>query len=216
MRWTSLGAVCGFDRLLLSATHSDTIPFKRLLVKTRSQLVPDPEPTGVAGHQGPARSSYVTSDELRQWLGGGREITLLDLRNSFEYELGTFDHAKHLGLRHFRELKSAAAGLAGLAKEKPVVTFCTGGIRCEKGAPYIASLGFREVYQLKGGVLDYLKKFKGEHWRGDCFVFDERVSLDCMLRPTFTRLCRTCQTILQADEAQLCTSCSQPEAANQT
>lgn len=213
---SQLGTVCGFDRLLLSATHSDTIPFKRLLVKTRRRLVPDPEPAGPARDQGSVDPSYITSDELRRWLSAGREITLLDLRNSFEYELGTFDHATHLGLRHFRELKSTTPKLARLAKEKPVVTFCTGGIRCEKGAPYIASLGFREIYQLKGGVLDYLKKFKGEHWHGDCFVFDERVSLDCMLRPTFTKLCRICQTVLQADGTQLCTSCSQPEAAGQT
>lgn len=211
-----LGAVCGFDRLLLSATHSDTTPFKRLLVKTRSQLVPDPEPTGAAGHQDPVHSSYITSDELRQWLSARREITLLDLRNSFEYELGTFDHARHLGLRHFRELKSAAPKLAGLPKEQPVVTFCTGGIRCEKGAPYIASQGFKEVYQLKGGVLDYLKKFKDEHWHGDCFVFDERVSLDCMLRPTFTRLCRSCQAVLKTDETQLCASCIQPAIPDPT
>lgn len=211
-----LGTVCGFDRLLLSATHSDTIPFKRLLVKARSQLVPDPGSTGVAGRQGPVHSSYITSDELRRWLRAGREVTLLDLRNSFEYELGTFDRARHLELRHFRELKSAAPRLARLPKEKPVVTFCTGGIRCEKGAPYIANQGFREVYQLKGGVLDYLKKFKDEHWRGDCFVFDERVSLDCMLRPTFTRLCRICQAVLKADETQLCAACIRPAAANRT
>ena len=211
-----LGTVCGFDRLLLSVTHSDTIPFKRLLVKTREQLVPDPEPTGTSGHRGPVHSSYITSGELRRWLSAGREVTLLDLRNSFEYELGTFDHAKHLGLRHFRELKSAAPRLARLSKEEPVVTFCTGGIRCEKGAPYIASQGFREVYQLKGGVLDYLKKFKDEHWHGDCFVFDERVSLDCMLRPTFTRLCRICQAVLKTDETQQCSTCIRPAAADQT
>lgn len=209
-----LATVCGFDRLLLSATHSDRIPFRRLLVKTRGELVPGPGPT--ASHQDPVHASYITSDELRHWLDTGCEITLLDLRNSFEYELGTFNQARHLGLRHFRELKSAAPRLAGLAKEKPVVTFCTGGIRCEKGAPYIASQGFRQVYQLKGGVLDYLKKFRDEHWHGDCFVFDERVSLDRTLKPTFTRLCRTCQAVLKADETQWCASCVRPVPPDHT
>lgn len=211
-----LGTVCGFDRLLLSTTHSDMIPFRRLLVKTREELVPEPGPIAAASRQDQAHSSYITSDGLRHWLSTGCEITLLDMRNSFEYELGSFNHAKHLGLRHFRELESAAPRLAGLPKDKPVVTFCTGGIRCEKGAPYIASQGFRQVYQLKGGVLDYLKKFRDEHWHGDCFVFDERVSLDCMLKPTFTRLCRTCQTVLKADETQLCASCVRPAALDQT
>lgn len=205
-----LGTVCGFDRLLLNTTHSDMIPFRRLLVRTRKELVPEPGPAAPAGRQDPVHSSYITSEELRHWLSTGCEVTLLDLRNSFEYELGTFSHAEHLGLRHFRELKSAAPRLAGLPKEKPVVTFCTGGIRCEKGAPYIASLGFRQVYQLRGGVLDYLKKFRDEHWHGDCFVFDERVSLDCTLMPTFTRLCRICQAVLKADETQWCASCNQP------
>lgn len=211
-----LRTVCGFDRLLLSVTHSDMIPFRRLLVRTREELVPGPEPAAAAGARDPVHASYITSDELRHWLSTGCEVTLLDLRNSFEYELGTFNHAQHLGLRHFRELRSAAPRLAGLAKEKPLVTFCTGGIRCEKGAPYIAGLGFRQVYQLKGGVLDYLKKFKDEHWHGDCFVFDERVSLDSMLKPTFTRLCRTCQAVLKADETQWCASCVRPVALSQT
>lgn len=211
-----LGTVCGFDRLLLSTTHSDMIPFRRLLVRIREELVPGPAPAATANGQDPVRSSYITSDELRHWLSTGYEVTLLDLRNSFEYELGTFNHAQHLGLRHFRELKSATSRLAGLSKEKPVVTFCTGGIRCEKGAPYIAGLGFREVHQLKGGVLDYLRKFKDEHWHGDCFVFDERVSLDPMLKPTFTRLCRSCQAVLSADETQWCASCIPPAALDQT
>ena len=212
-----LDTVCGFKRLLMNTTYSDTIPFKRLQVKTREELVPSKplNAAAAANHRSPAQPAYITSNKLKQWFDAGRELTLLDLRNSFEYELGTFDHAKHLELRHFRKLESACHRLAKLPKDKPVITFCTGGIRCEKGAPYIARQGFERVYKLKGGVLDYLKKFKGYNWHGDCFVFDERVSLDCTLKPTFARLCRSCQLVLKADEAEYCASCVHLDAGNQ-
>ncbi len=212
-----LDAVCGLEQLLVNTTYSDTIPFRRLLVKTRKELVPAKSLTGdaAANHRSPAQPVYLTSGQLKQWFDTGHEMTLLDLRNSFEYELGTFNHAKHLKLRHFRELESAGHRLARLPKEKPVVTFCTGGIRCEKGAPYIARQGFEQVYKLKGGVLDYLKKFKDFNWHGACFVFDERISLDCTLKPTFTRLCRNCQVVLKENETQYCTACVQPDVGNQ-
>ena len=212
---SQLGVVCGFDRLLVNTTYSDMIPFRRLLVKIREELVPMTPLAGATKRRNHAQPHYITSDELRRWFSTGRKMTLLDLRNRFECEMGTFAHAEHLGLRHFRELESAAPKLAMLPKERPVVTFCTGGIRCEKGAPYIASQGFEQVYKLKGGVLDYLKKFNGEDWKGDCFVFDERISLDCMLKPTFTRLCRLCQVVLKTDEEQWCSSCIQSAAVSQ-
>ena len=209
-----LDEVCGFDRLQVNTTCSDSIPFRRLLVKIREELVPMTLPATDTIRHAQAEARYITSDELRQWICTGRVMTLLDLRNRFEYELGTFMHAQNLGLRHFRELGSAAPKLAKLPRTAPVVTFCTGGIRCEKGASYIASLGFKHVYKLKGGILDYLKKFQEEDWRGDCFVFDERISLNHRLEPTYARLCRVCQVVLNEDEEQVCRSCSPSAAIN--
>lgn len=227
-------SVCGFTQLLLNTTYSATIPFKRLLVKIRNELVPTrskPNKVVQANEEFvPTRSKfnkvvendsgqvlskqkcnnpvYITSEKLKQWLDTGKEFTLLDLRNAFEYKLGSFNHAKHLELGHFRELANTSSKLNNIPKDKPIVTFCTGGIRCEKGAPYIAQQGFKHVYQLKGGILDYLKKFKDSSWRGDCFVFDERVSLDNELSPTYAKLCRSCQTALLENEERFCSTCA--------
>jgi len=210
-----LDSRCGFGQLQVNTTYSDAVPFKRLLVKVRNELVPAKSllciPT--AGFTDAVQPSYITSERLKQWFDSGHDLTLLDLRNSFEYQLGTFDRATHLGLRHFRELGGARDRLSRLPKDKPVITFCTGGIRCEKGARYIARLGFEQVYKLKGGVLDYLSKFGDHDWHGDCFVFDERVSLDCRLEPTFKKLCRNCQTVLEENETRYCGDCVHLEPA---
>lgn len=212
-----LKSVCGFTQMLLNTTYSATIPFKRLLVKIRHELVPTRSKLNkvVQNDSGQILSKqkcnnpvYITSEELKQWLDNEKDFTLLDLRNAFEYKVGSFNHAKHLELEHFRELVNTNNKLNNIPKDKPIVTFCTGGIRCEKGAPYIAQQGFEHVYQLKGGILDYLKKFKDSFWRGDCFVFDERVSLDHELGPTYAKLCRSCQTTLQENEERFCSTCA--------
>lgn len=200
---------CGFHQLLLNFTYSSTIPFKRLLIKNRDALVAIGHPTDTNEQAPPAHLPYITSATLKQWLDDDIDFTLLDLRNDFEYGLGSFNRARHLGLRNFRELKNSINRLENIPKDKPVVTFCTGGIRCEKGAPFIARRrGFERVLQLKGGILDYLSTSGDAHWHGDCFVFDERISLDSRLQPTFARLCRSCQTPLQDSEERFCTACA--------
>lgn len=199
---------CGFHQLLLNFTYSPTIPFKRLLIKNRDTLVAIGHSTGTGKQSSPTHLPHITSATLKQWLDDGMDFTLLDLRNDFEYRLGSFNRARHLGLRNFRELKNSIDRLDDIPKDKPVVTFCTGGIRCEKGAPFIARRGFERMLQLKGGILDYLSTSGADHWHGDCFVFDERISLDSRLQPTFARLCRSCQTPLQDSEEQFCTACA--------
>ena len=219
-----LNTVCGFKHLLLSTTYSETIPFQRLLVKTCDELVatrrkPDKGNKALSSTKlnnvvqtsyGESSNSpmYITSAALKQWLDNDMDFTLLDLRNSFEYKLGSFCHAKHLGIKHFRELENSNNKLNDIPKNQPVVAFCTGGIRCEKGANFIAQQGFDQVYQLKGGVLDYLNKYKGSYWRGDCFVFDDRVSLNHELSPTYTKLCRNCQASLLENEEKFCSACA--------
>ena len=199
---------CEFSDLLFNKTYSKEVPFKRLHVKARDELVPTSK-DNILTSISPITNklSYISSEQLKQWLDDGHEFTLLDIRNAFEFELGSFKKAKQLGLKQFRQLQKIKEELKKMPRDKPIVTFCTGGIRCEKAAPFIQTLGFEQVYQLKGGILDYLAKFKGEHWRGDCFVFDDRVSLDKDLNPSYARLCRSCQTKLQENEEQFCASC---------
>jgi UPF0176 protein len=146
-------------------------PFQRLKIKLKKEIItmkqPDANPLAT-------RAPAIAPAQLKQWLDEHRDITLLDTRNDYEVELGTFEGATNLHLAHFTELPGA---VQALDKKKPVVMFCTGGIRCEKAALYMMNQGFDEVYQLDGGILGYFAKVGGAHYDGGCFVFDERVSI---------------------------------------
>ena len=201
-----LASKCGFTDLLLNITYSEHVPFKKLIIKIRKELVPM-NISKIIPKDLDSTPSYISSEELKNWFEEGKNFTLLDLRNTFEYDLGSFDGAQHLKLRNFRGLQDVQNKISKIPNNKPIVTFCTGGIRCEKGASIISQLGFTEVYQLKGGILDYLKKFNEFHWHGECFVFDDRVSLDHELNPSYARLCKTCQKLLTDKEETFCENC---------
>jgi len=159
---------------------SPTQPFARMKIKLKREIIP----FGIQSVD-PARQSAptVAPATLRRWLSEGRELTLLDVRNDYEIEYGTFAGAQTLGLDHFRNLPAAIEQLDEKLRERPLVMFCTGGIRCEKAGPYLQQQGFREVYQLDGGILQYFEDCGDAHYRGDCFVFDERVAVDPRLQP---------------------------------
>lgn len=149
----------------------------------------------------------ISPAELAGWLDRGQDFTLLDTRNDYEVASGSFARAQHLDIGVFRQFTAAVeAGLAdgSLDPDKPVVTFCTGGIRCEKAAPWLLERGFREVHQLEGGILNYFEQCGGRHWQGDCFVFDDRVEVDAGLRPTGASLCRHCQHAVPAGQSCRC------------
>jgi UPF0176 protein len=129
------------------------------------------------------RAPAVAPAELKRWLDEGREVVLLDARNAFEVDAGTFDNALDLRLGSFGEFARAADRLDPSLKDKTIVTFCTGGIRCEKAAPVLLGKGFRHVFQLDGGILQYFEECGDAHFKGRCFVFDKRVTLDGNLRP---------------------------------
>jgi UPF0176 protein len=170
----------GLVQLVGKRSWSETVPFRRLFVKIKPEIIPLGQPA-LTESERPAKA--LSPAELRQWIEEGRAFTLLDVRNGFEFEMGTFRGAEHLGLTRFRELaeKARAQGLPD--RTEPVVTFCTGGIRCEKAVPCLESLGMRDVYLLEGGILKYFEEFGSEHFEGACFVFDERVALDGQLQP---------------------------------
>ena len=158
-------------------------PFKRMLVKIKKEIIT----LRVAGLDSAAqRTPAVTPVELKRWLDEGREVVLLDTRNAFEVETGTFRDAVHLNLKSFGEFPRAADKLDESLKSKTVVAFCTGGIRCEKAAPVLIQKGFRSVFQLEGGILRYFEDCGDTHFKGRCFVFDQRTALDGNLNPEFT------------------------------
>jgi UPF0176 protein len=169
-----------FASIAVKRSWSASQPFRHMSVKIKREIVSmrRPEIDPVA-----APAPRLAPRELKRWLDEGREIVLLDTRNQFEVELGSFENTLALGLKSFSDFPRATAALPEETKHRPVVAFCTGGIRCEKAAPWLLSQGFCEVYQLDGGILNYFEQCGGAHFRGDCFVFDERIALDTALRP---------------------------------
>jgi predicted sulfurtransferase len=152
-----------------------------MLVKIKREIVtmgrPEIEPARTPAPR-------LAPQELKRWLDEGRDLVLLDTRNQFEVDMGTFENTLSLGLKSFTDFPGATSALAQQVGERTVVSFCTGGIRCEKAAPWLISQGLREVYQLDGGILNYFEQCGGAHFRGACFVFDERVALDAGLNQT--------------------------------
>jgi predicted sulfurtransferase len=193
----TLRAIPGLEELKTKLSESAEQPFNRMLVKLKQEIIA----FGVEGIN-PSRhtSPRLPAKELKRWLDEGRPVTLLDTRNTYEVKLGTFAGAVTLPIRHFRKFPEAADALPAELKESPVVSFCTGGIRCEKAAPYLERAGFREVYQLEGGILKYFEECGGAHWEGECFVFDKRVGVDPALRETGSQLCFACQEPLTTEE----------------
>jgi len=118
--------------------------------------------------------THMSAEDLKAWLDQGKDFTLLDVRNQFEIDYGTFDQAVDLKIKNFRSFPDALDQSSGLEKAKPVVMFCTGGVRCEKASALMLKKGFKEVYQLDGGIIRYFDQYGAAHYRGDCFVFDER------------------------------------------
>jgi UPF0176 protein len=169
-----------FHALAVKISYSETPPFLRLKVKLKQEIVP----LGV-NNLDPNRSPAprMSSAELKRWLDEGRKFILLDTRNRFEFNHGTFDGAIDLNIEKFRDLPDAVQQQRVALENLPIVTFCTGGIRCEKAAPLLQKMGFSEVYQLDGGILKYFEEQGHAHYHGSCFVFDERIGLDGDLSP---------------------------------
>ena len=171
--------------LTLKRSLSATQPFKKLLVKVKREIITLRQPQ-VNPALTPAPS--VSPQTLKAWLDqghddAGRPLVLLDTRNTFEVEFGTFEGAVHPDLTKFSEYPEKLAAL-GSFEGTTVVTFCTGGIRCEKAAPFMLQAGYQNVVQLEGGILNYFERCGSAHYQGGCFVFDERVALDGDLQPS--------------------------------
>ncbi len=184
-----------FKDLWLKESFSETRPFSKMKVRIRPEIItfaPNAEnPVSPANNPAPNMSPKT----LKNWLDKNAEFTLLDTRNTYEIESGTFEKATNLQLQTFSEFTTAvqeAVAKGKLKHDTPIVTFCTGGIRCEKAAPYLIEQGFSEVYQVEGGILNYFDQCGAEHWQGDCFVFDDRAEINPALEPTGAQMCEDC------------------------
>jgi UPF0176 protein len=158
-----------FSKIFFHENETTCQPFKRLKIKIKREIIAFRKSHI---HPTQTRAASISPELLKQWLDEKREITLLDVRNEYEIKLGTFAGALNLHLNHFCDFPEASTKVA---QDKPIVMFCTGGIRCEKAALYMQDQGCANVFQLEGGILNYFKKTNGAHYEGSCFVFDERV-----------------------------------------
>lgn len=207
-------AVDGFLRMLRAdprlrdLEHKESIarsaPFARLKVRIKREIVtlgrPDIDPSQQVG-------VYV---EPKNWnrLIADPDVLVLDTRNAYEYAIGSFAGAVDPGTRSFREFPAYVERALGQDRGRPIATFCTGGIRCEKATAYLLAQGFPQIYHLRGGILKYLEEIAPADslWRGECFVFDGRVAVDHGLQAGSARLCRDCGWALRGDAA--CPNCS--------
>lgn len=179
-----------FEALTGKWSVSESMPFRRLLVKVKREIIRMDHPSIVPAK---GRAPAVLPSTLVRWLDqgqddDGRPVALLDTRNAFEVGFGTFEGAEHFDLTKFTEFPQAVANERGRFDGKTIVTFCTGGIRCEKAALYMQSIGMQNVLQLEGGILRYFEDTtptgsKAPHYEGTCFVFDEREALTAELDP---------------------------------
>lgn len=165
-----------FADISFKQSYSKSLPFKRFKIKIKDEIITFKRPEIDATTQ---RANSISPKQLKQWLDDKHDFTLLDTRNDYEIEYGTFSQATHLNLSDFSQLPDA---ISQLNKEKTIVMFCTGGIRCEKAALYMQEQGYKNVYQLDGGILNYFAQVGGAHYEGSCFVFDDRIAVDSELR----------------------------------
>jgi UPF0176 protein len=168
------------DNLELKYSQAAAMPFQRLKVRLKKEIVTLGDSTA-----DPTRQVGIYVDPA-DWnaLIAEPDTLVIDTRNGFEVAMGTFEGAVDPGIRSFGQFKEFAARQLDPAKHRKIAMFCTGGIRCEKASAYLLNQGFGEVYHLKGGILKYLEGVAEQEsrWRGECFVFDERVGLGHGLR----------------------------------
>lgn len=200
----ALLAYLNADPRILPISHKfswhEEQPFYRTKVKLKNEIVT----MGVEGID--PRKTVGTYVAPKDWnaLIADPEVTVIDTRNDYEIEIGTFAHAINPKTESFREFPDYVAKELDPLKHKKVAMFCTGGIRCEKSTAYLKEQGFDEVYHLEGGILKYLEEIPKEEslWEGDCFVFDNRVAVNHDLEKSDYDQCYGCRLPITEDDKQ--------------
>jgi UPF0176 protein len=181
-------------------SYDSELPFLRAKVKLKKEIVtmgePDIDPTHIVG-------TYVKPADWNALIADP-DVTLIDTRNNYEVQIGTFKHAINPGTTSFREFPAYVQQQLDPAKHKKVAMFCTGGIRCEKSTAYLKQQGFAEVYHLEGGILKYLEDVPQAEstWQGECFVFDNRVSVNHQLEQGSYAQCNACRMPITEQDQQ--------------
>ena len=160
-----------FFNISFKEQETDKPAFRKLFVRIRKEIVHsglniDLKNTG----------SFIMPEQLKEYIDNNEDIILLDIRNDYESKIGNFRNAVKLKIKNFRDLPNAIKDIENF-KNKKIVTYCTGGIRCEKASAFLKENGFNDVSQLKDGILGFCKDFPDTYWEGKCFVFDDRIAI---------------------------------------
>ena len=187
-----------FADMAVKESYSEEQSHKRMLVKIKKEIITMRMPL-IQPELG--RAPAVEPVTLKRWLDqghddNGKPVVMVDTRNAFEVDVGTFNNTIDYRIDKFTEFPDVIAANKEALADKTVVTFCTGGIRCEKAAIHMQNIGYDNVYQLEGGILKYFEDVGGAHYTGDCFVFDYRTALNPQLEPTVTVQCFACRAVV--------------------
>ena len=191
-----------FADIEVKESLSEKQPFNRMLVRLKREIITMKHPL-IKPELG--RAPAVEAATLKRWLDQGHDdqgkpVVMLDTRNAFEVDVGTFENTIDYRIEKFSEFPAIVEREKEALNDKTIVTFCTGGIRCEKAAIHMKNIGYDSVYQLEGGILKYFEEVGGAHYKGDCFVFDHRTALNPQLQETETRQCFACRAVVTPRE----------------
>ncbi|MDP6224139.1 MAG: rhodanese-like domain-containing protein [Candidatus Poseidoniaceae archaeon] len=186
-----------FGDIDFKESYSEHQPFNRMNVRLKNEIIS----VGIPNFDRvESMDGRILPKELHEKLLNGDEVVLLDTRNTYETRLGTFHNAIELDIDTFRAFPQAVSELEESLKDKEIVMFCTGGVRCEKASVIMKDAGFANIKQLEGGILGYFEHVGGDYWDGECFVFDKRVALLPDLTETGTTICFACREPLTPKE----------------
>jgi UPF0176 protein len=197
-----LRADARFADIPVKESFSEKQPFNRMLVRLKREIITMKHPL-IKPELG--RAPAVDAQTLKRWLDQGQDdqgkpVVMMDTRNAFEVDVGTFEDTIDYRIEKFSEFPAIVEREKEALNDKTIVTFCTGGIRCEKAAIHMKNIGYDSVYQLEGGILKYFEEVGGAHYQGDCFVFDHRTALNPQLQETETRQCFACRAVVTPRE----------------
>ncbi len=160
-----------FSGIEFKEQFSEKQAFRKLFVRIRKEIVHSGLKVDLKN-----TADFVSPQELKKMLDESKDIVLVDVRNDYESRIGKFKGARALSMKNFRDFAKSSNQIQDL-KDKRIVTYCTGGIRCEKASAFLKENGFENVSQLKGGILSFCSKFPDTYWQGKCFVFDDRIAI---------------------------------------
>ena len=185
-----------FGSISIKKSKSIKAPFKKLKIKTRDEIVP----SGTDVRVDVSLNKYIKPENWNEFIDDESVVTI-DVRNNYEISVGTFNKSVSPNTKNFREFDKYIKTSKNLFTDKKLAIFCTGGVRCEKASALFHANGIDDVYQLEGGILNYFEKSSStDNWTGDCFVFDDRVTVDKNLQTGSHTQCFACRRPLSSED----------------